>query len=235
MKELRAEHAKQTAQQTQSLCDMLQKGIVDVITAQLTPVWIELMALQICTIEVDALEVRMAQAKARRSELEEKVLKIEEKEDNHIAYLEAWLENLSLAKEDKKVDDESKGKGAKVWKELGHESPQLTMPTLTPAVPSTSQQADTADSVASMARKHQGPSTSAGVDQWSMVGLERDDKIEEKDKQRHGKGEDKVKLSPRRVVQPGAASSTGFIRVPPPLSLVAWSFLEDSFLRNDGM
>ena len=70
----------------------------------------------------------MAQAEARKSELEEKVLKIEEKEDNHIAYLEAQLENLSLPKEDKKVDGEFKSKGAKVWKELGHTWPQPTMP-----------------------------------------------------------------------------------------------------------
>ena len=35
---LRAEHARQTAQQTQSLRDTLQKGIADLITAQLTPV-----------------------------------------------------------------------------------------------------------------------------------------------------------------------------------------------------
>ena len=58
---------------------------------------------------------------------------------------------------------------------------------------------------------------SAGVDQWSMLGLGQDQKTEEKDKQGLGKSEDKGKLSPRRVVQPGAASSTGFIRVPPSL------------------
>ena len=58
---------------------------------------------------------------------------------------------------------------------------------------------------------------SAGVDHWSMLKLGRDDKIEEEDKQGHGKGEDKGKLSPQRVVQLGAASSTGFIRVPPTL------------------
>ena len=51
-----------------------------------------------------------------------------------------------------------------------------------------------------------------------MLGLGREDKKEEKDKQSQGKGEDKGKLSPRHVVQPGAASSAGFIRVPPPLS-----------------
>ena len=69
-----------------------------------------------------------------------------------------------------------------------------------------------------MARKRQGPLTSAGVDQWSMLGMGRDDKIEEKNKQGHGKREDKGKLSPWRVVQPRAAFSTGFVRVPPPLS-----------------
>ena len=89
MEEFRAEHARQTTQQTQSLRDTLQKGIVDVITAQLTPINIELTTLQTCTIEVDALAVQMVQVEARRSELEEKVLEIEEKEDNHIAYLEA--------------------------------------------------------------------------------------------------------------------------------------------------
>ena len=51
-----------------------------------------------------------------------------------------------------------------------------------------------------------------------MLGLGQDDKTEEKDKHCHGKVEDKGKLSPRRVAQPGVASSTGFIRVPPSLS-----------------
>ena len=69
----------------------------------------------------------------------DKVLEIEEKEDNHIAYLEAQLEGLSPFGEDEKVEDEPKGKGAKVWMELGHESSQPTMPPLTPVVPSTRQ------------------------------------------------------------------------------------------------
>ena len=154
-------------------------------------------ALQTRAAKVDALAAQMVQFEARRSELEDKVLEIEEKEDNHITYLEAQLKNLSLVEAEKKVDDESEGKGAKVWKELGHESPQLTMPPLTPVMLSTSQQADTADSVASMAKKHQGSSMSAGVDQWSMLGLGQDQKTEEKDKQGHGKIEDKAKVSPR--------------------------------------
>ena len=69
-----------------------------------------------------------------------------------------------------------------------------------------------------MARKQEGSSLSAGVDQWSILGLGREDKNEEKDKQGQGKGEDKGKLSPRHVVQPRVASSTGFVRVTPPLS-----------------
>ena len=87
-----------------------------------------------------------------------------------------------MAEEDKKVDDGSEGKGAKVQKELGREGPQPTMPPLTPKAPSTSQQADTVDSIVSMAWKHEGPLMSDGVDQWSMLGLVRDDKIEGKDK-----------------------------------------------------
>ena len=51
-----------------------------------------------------------------------------------------------------------------------------------------------------MAKKRQGSSTSAEVDQLSMLGLGRDDKTEEKDKQDHGKVEDKGKLSLQRVV-----------------------------------
>ena len=129
------------------------------------PVWSELMALQTRATDVDALAVQMAQVEARRSELEEKVLEIEEKEGNHIAYLEAQLEGLSPFGEDKKGEDQSEGKGAKVSQEFGHESSQPMKPPLTPVVPSTSQQADTTDSVASMARKHEGSSTSAGVDQ----------------------------------------------------------------------
>ena len=138
--------------------------------------------------------------------------------NNHIAYLEAHLETLSLLEGEKKVDDEFEGKGAKVWKELGCESQQLTIPPLTPMMPSTSQQADTADSVASMVKKHQGSSMSAGVDQWSMLGLGQDQKTEEKDKQGLGKIEDKGKVSPQRTVQLGVASSAGFIQVPPPIS-----------------
>ena len=132
------------------------------------PVWIELMALQTRAIEVDALAVQMAQAEARRSELEVKVLEIKEEEDNHIAFLEAQLEGLSLVEEDKKVDDEFEGtKGLRsrvCW-------------------------------------------------DWVMM-----TKQKQNNKQGHGKGEDKGKLSPRRVVQPGAASSSSLIRVPPPLS-----------------
>ena len=44
------------------------------------------------------------------------------------------------------------------------------------------------------------------------------DKMGEKDKKSAGKGEDKGKLSPRRMVLLGAASSTGFMGIPPPVS-----------------
>ena len=81
----------------------------------------------------------MVQVEARKNELEEKVLEIEEKEDNHITYLEAQLEGLSPVEEDGKVKDESEGKGAKAWKEFGRDSLQPTMPPLTLVVPSISQ------------------------------------------------------------------------------------------------
>ena len=72
------------------------------------------------------------------------------------------------------------------------------------------------DSIASMARIREGHLTSARIDQWSL--LRHDDTKEEKDKKGRGKGEDKGKLSPRHVAQPGAASSTSFMGVPTPLS-----------------
>ena len=53
------------------------------------PMYMELIALQTCTIEVDVLAVQMVQVEACRSELEEKMLEIEEKEDTHTTYLEA--------------------------------------------------------------------------------------------------------------------------------------------------
>ena len=71
----------------QSLWETLQKGIADVITMQLMLVYAKLTTLQSRVIEVDALAAYMAQADARKNELKEKALKIEEKEDNHIAYL----------------------------------------------------------------------------------------------------------------------------------------------------
>ena len=52
------------------------------------PMYTKLMALHTCVAEVVAVAVQMGEAEAHRSELEEKVLKIEEKEDNKIAYLE---------------------------------------------------------------------------------------------------------------------------------------------------
>ena len=58
----------------------------------------------------------MAQAEAYRDELVDKVLEIEEKEDNHIAYLEAQLAGLSVDEEvEKKVDDDLEAKRAAGW------------------------------------------------------------------------------------------------------------------------
>ena len=78
------------------------------------PVYAELTTLQTRATEVDVLSAQMAEAEAHKSELEEKVLENEEREDDYITYLEAQLEELSLVEEDKKVDDASEGKGGKV-------------------------------------------------------------------------------------------------------------------------
>ena len=80
-------------------------------------------------------------------------------------------------------------------------SPQSTMPPLTLAVPSISQQADTVDSVASMARKHGGSLMSAGVDQWSLLGLRHENIKEKKDKQGHRKNENKVEMCLQQRLQ----------------------------------
>ena len=42
---LRVEHARQIAQQMQSLHDTLQKGIADLITTQLTLMWTDVIVL----------------------------------------------------------------------------------------------------------------------------------------------------------------------------------------------
>ena len=211
---MKAEFARRIGEQTQTLHDTLHKGIADKLTAQLTPVYTELTALQARSVDFEDLAARMAQAEAHRDELVEKVLEIEKKEDNHIAYLEAQLAGLSVAEEEEqKVDDDLEARGAAVLQDLGLIEPQTTQPPRIPVMPT----ADTADSVASMTRNRQGPSTSAGVEPWSVLEQSRRDKME-KDKQGAGKNEDKGKLSPRQMVLPGAASSTGFMGIPPPVS-----------------
>ena len=138
MQEIRAEMARNAEQQVQSLRTKLQKGIAELVTAQLTPVLEELAVLQTRAANMDALAVQVAEGEARRSDMEAKLLEIEEKEDNHIAYLEAqqagWLPT-------EKVKDSSTEE-------------QATSQTVTPppAMPSTSQHIDTADSVASVPR-----------------------------------------------------------------------------------
>ena len=84
---MRAEFARRIEEQTQTLHTTLQKGIAEMITAQLTAVYTELTALQTRSADFEDLAVRMAQAEAHRIKLVDKVLEIEEKEDNHIAYL----------------------------------------------------------------------------------------------------------------------------------------------------
>ena len=95
MQEIRAEMAKNAEQQVQSLRTKLQKGIAELVTAQLTPVFEELAVLQTRAANMDALAVQVMEGEARRSDMEAKLLEIEEKEDNHIAYLKAqqsgWL------------------------------------------------------------------------------------------------------------------------------------------------
>ena len=56
----------------------------------------ELAILQTRTANMDALAIQVAEAEARRSDMEAKLLEIEEKEDNHIAYLEAQQEGWLL-------------------------------------------------------------------------------------------------------------------------------------------
>ena len=111
----------------------------------------------------------------------------------------------------RKVNDDLEAKRAAVWPDLDLVEPQTMQPPIIPVMPIA------ADSVASMTRNRQGPSTSAGAEPWSVLEQSRRDKME-KDKQSAGKGEDKGKLSPRRMVLPGAASSTGFTGIPPPVS-----------------
>ena len=136
------------------------------ITAQLTPVYTELTALQTRSADFEDLTTRMAQVEAHRDEMVDKVLEIEEKEDNHIAYLEAQLAGLSVAEEEeRKLDDDLEAKGAATLEELGLVHPPVTQPPTIPVMPT----ADTADSVASMTRNRQGPSTSAGAEPWSVL------------------------------------------------------------------
>ena len=191
---MRAEFARRIEEQTQTLRGTLHKGIAEMITAQLAPVYAELTTLQTRSTDFEDLPARMAQAEAHRMEMLDKVLEIEEKEDNHIAYLEAQLAGLSVDEEaEKKLDDDLEAKGAAILQGLGLVDPQTTQPPVIPVIPS----ADTADSVASIAKNRQGPSTSAGAEPWSMLEQSPRDKTEEKDKQSAGKIEDKGKLSPR--------------------------------------
>ena len=90
----------------------LQKGIADLMIAQLAPVHEQLAVLQTRTIDLNTLAEQVVYSEAWREATKERMLKIEEKGGNHIAYLEAQLEGLSLAKD---LD----AKQSETWPELG--------------------------------------------------------------------------------------------------------------------
>ena len=99
----------------QSKQETLQKGIANVISMQLTLVYNELNALQTHARDFDGLVAQMVQAQAHKSEIEEKMLKIEEKEGNHITHLTAQIVGSSLVEEeDHEIVDDANTKGAKV-------------------------------------------------------------------------------------------------------------------------
>ena len=156
----------------------------------------------------------MEQVEACRSEMVERMLEIEDKEDNHIGYLEAQLEGLSFVEEDKNVVDDPEDKWAKVWTKLGRAIPLLTVPPLILVVPFTSQHGEIADFVTSMPRKLDKPLMSVEQIGPSPM-MQQKEKV---DKNGHGKTEDKGELSPQHMVHSGAASSTSFIGVLPPQS-----------------
>lgn len=83
----------------QSMEYTLQKGIVDLMIAQLAPVHEQLAMLQTRTIDLNTLAEQVAYSEAWREATDERMLKIEEKGGNHIAFLEAQMEGLSLAKD----------------------------------------------------------------------------------------------------------------------------------------
>ena len=76
------------------------------------------MVLQARDVETDALVAQMVQAEARRSDFEEKMLEIEETEDNHIAYLEAQLRTCHWQKRTGRWRMSLKAKGLRSRKDF---------------------------------------------------------------------------------------------------------------------
>ena len=69
------------------------------MTAQLALVHEQWAVLKTRTVELDTLAEQVARSETWREAMDERMLDIEEKEDNHIAYLEAQWEGLSLAED----------------------------------------------------------------------------------------------------------------------------------------
>ena len=134
--------------------------------------------------------------------MDERILEIEEKEDNHIAYLETQLEGLSLA-------EDLDAKQSEAWLEIGKpivEKISQAIPLLIPMIPSTSLHVKIANSVASVVRSEDADPTALSKTRKRVKGEDR------------GKIDDKGKLLPRLIVQPRAAPSARFMGVSLPLS-----------------
>ena len=68
--------------------------------------------LQVCVVDIKTLAKQVAHSEAWREATDERMLEIEEKEYNYIAYLEARLEGLSLVED---LDT----KRSEAWPKLG--------------------------------------------------------------------------------------------------------------------
>ena len=158
--------------------------------------------LQTHAADLDMLAKQVAHSKAWREATNERILKIEEKEDNRIACLEAQLEGLLLAQD-------PDAKRSEAWLELVKPSTEKTSqatPPLIPMMPSTSQHVEKADLVAFVVcNRDPDPAALSGTGK----------RVPSEDQ---GKVDNKGKLSPQLMVEPGATSSTSFMGVSPPFS-----------------
>lgn len=118
--------------------------------------------------------------------------------DSHTAYLEARLKGISLP-------------------DIGEQNTWQTLPPLTPTVPFTSQQGETADSVTSVTCKRDIGFLKVGGQENPSTMLLKDTKYEKCNKNCQSKIDDKGKLPLQHIIYPGTASSIGrFVDVPPP-------------------